>query len=258
MEELKILKEVYSYKDGKFEYISDEVVLEVSLTILINGIRLTGIACLPEHLPQLALGFLWSEGLVQNREEIKGVEFDEDNTEINFLLDIPSKRIDNFWQTGEKTSGCGSGLSTVLAQASSEFSPLRIKAAGILDRMKEFQATSHLFRQTGGVHRAGIVQNDQICYAADDIGRHNAVDKVAGMAIEDGFDLKSSYLICSGRISSEIVKKAVRLRIPLIVSHSAATSEAIRLGWDYRVYLIGFARGRRFNLYSGIDRIEFE
>jgi FdhD protein len=123
--------------------------------------------------------------------------------------------------------------------------------------MKQFQNDSLLFRQTGGVHGACLVRDNLIRYRADDIGRHNAVDKVAGMALLAEQALPEYILLSSGRISSEIVKKSVRLGIPMIVSHSAATSEAIRLGWQYKVYLLGFARGSRFNIYSGFEQSIF-
>jgi len=123
--------------------------------------------------------------------------------------------------------------------------------------MHQFQIDSKLFKQTGGVHSAGIIQGNKLIFSADDIGRHNAVDKVVGMAVRNNVNLQDSYLICSGRISSEIVKKCIRLEIPLIVSQSAATSEAIRLGWKYKTFIIGFTRGKRFNLYTGFEESIF-
>ena len=172
---------------------------------------------------------------------------------INFQLQIPEERIENFLGTGEKTSGCGSSLSAILEGERKEFPKIHFNPANILNLMKIFQKKSVLFSQTGGVHSATIVQNEQIIFFADDIGRHNAVDKVIGMSILENIDLQNTILFSSGRISSEIVKKTVRLRIPLIVSQSAPTSEAIRLAWNHKMYLIGFTRSNRFNIYTGFD-----
>ncbi len=255
MDNLRALKEIKRYKDGNYEMLTDLVVREVSFTINIDDQRLVAIACLPENLPELAMGFLFSEGLVLNRGEIISSDYSQQNKEINYELQIPAERISSFFQTGEKTSGCGSTLSSALTGSRVAFPKIRLDAESILRMMHQFQLNSTLFKQTGGVHSAGLVRYEKIAFSADDIGRHNAVDKVAGMALQQECSLQDFYLICSGRISSEIVKKCVRLGIPLIVSQSAATSEAIRLGWEYKIYLIGFARGKRFNIYTGFEEI---
>ncbi len=253
MDNLRALKEIKRYKDGKFEMLTDLVVREVSFTINIDDQRLVAIACLPENLPELARGFLFSEGLVLHKKEIISSEFSQQERQINFKLQIPAERISSFFQTGEKTSGCGSTLSSALTGSRTAFPKIRLDAESILNIMHQVQLNSTLFKQTGGVHSAGLVRDEEIVFSADDIGRHNAVDKVAGMALLQDRNLQDFYLICSGRISSEIVKKCVRLGIPLIVSQSAVTSEAIRLGWDYKTYIIGFTRGQRFNIYTGFE-----
>ena len=253
MDDLRALKEIKRFKDGKFEMLSDLVIREVSYTINVNDQRIVAIACLPENLEDLAFGFLFSEGLILDVKEVLSYEFNLTKLTIDFQLQIPDERITSFFQTGEKTSGCGSSLSSAISGERNNFPKLKLKAEDILDQMHQFQLNSKLFKQTGGVHSAGIIQGNKLIFSADDIGRHNAVDKVVGMAVRNNVKLRDSYLICSGRISSEIVKKCIRLDIPLIVSQSAATSEAIRLGWGYKTYIIGFARGKRFNLYTGFE-----
>lgn len=257
MDNLRSLTEIKRCKDGKFELLSDLVVREVSLTINVNGQRLVAIACLPEKLPELALGFLLSEGLILQKSEIINSQFSYADKQIDFELKIPAERIESFRQTGEKTSGCGSSLSAAISGGAAEFSAISLQAESILTLMHQFQMDSVLFKQTGGVHSAGLIKDEKIRFFAEDIGRHNAVDKVAGMALLDSEDLSKFQLICSGRISSEIVKKCVRLSIPLIISQSAPTSEAIRLGWNYKIYIIGFARGKRFSIYSGFETLQF-
>lgn len=253
MDKLRALKEIKRYKDGKFEMLSDLVVREVSFIINVNDRRLVSIACLPENLLELAFGFLFSEGIVLHKEEIISHKFIRNDLIINFQLKIPEERILSFFQTGEKTSGCGSTLSSTISGSCEAFPKIKLEAENILSQMHKFQLDSILFKQTGGVHSAGLILNNKLTFSADDIGRHNAVDKVAGMALQNNVRLQDSYLICSGRISSEIVKKCIRLDIPLIVSQSAPTSEAIRLGWEYKIYIIGFTRGKRFNIYTGFE-----
>jgi FdhD protein len=253
MDDLRALTEIKRYKDGKFELLTDMVVREVSLTINVNNKRLVSIACLAEKLPELAVGFLFSEGLILRKEEIISQEFHRENRSIDFQLKIPKERIESFFQTGEKTSGCGSSLSSAIPGSRIAFPKIQLKSKNILNQMQQFQLDSTLFLQTGGAHKAGLIQNNKLIFSADDIGRHNAVDKIVGLAVQNDILLQETYIICSGRISSEIAKKCIRLGIPLIVSHSAPTSEAIRLGWDYKIYIIGFTRGKRFNMYTGFE-----
>lgn len=253
MDDIRALVELKQYKQGKFEYKTDIVARESSLHVYINENRLISLASLSQKMRELAYGFLFSEGLVLNINEIINDDFNFNEKYINFTLDIPGERISSFLNSGEKTSGCGSTLSGKLETEQRAFPKFSIDPQNILRKMGDFIGSSQLFRQTGGVHIAGLLIENELRYFAEDIGRHNAIDKVAGEAILANDTIDNSILLCSGRISSEIVKKAVRLHIPLIVSKSAPTSQAIRLGWKYGTYLIGFTRGQRFNIYTGFD-----
>jgi len=254
VDNLKALVEIKNFNNGKIELKTDVVVREKSFTIYINKKRFIALTCIPENLHELAIGFLFSEGIIKDKKEIVSYDFSFEKMYINFDLSIPEQRIKSFFETGEKTSGCGSTLSSALSGNKSEFPDIKIDPENILQLMKEMNTNSKLFQETGGVHSACLVQNKKIIFYADDIGRHNAVDKVFGMVINQDVNLKKCFLLTSGRISSEIVKKCIRLGIPVIISRSAPTSEAIRLGWDYKTYIIGFARGNRFNIYTGVDR----
>ena len=258
MDDQIALKEIKRYKDGGYQLMTDLIVREVSLELNINDQRLISIACLAKDLEDLSYGFLFSEGMILDKSEIISSTFNREDMVINFHLQIPEERVISFFKTGEKTSGCGSSLSTAISGKKKSFSEMKFHPESILERMHKFQLNSKLFKDTGGVHSAGIVIDNKLRFFSEDIGRHNAVDKVVGMALREEVCLKESYLLCSGRISSEIVKKIIRLEIPLIVSQSAATSEAIRLGWKYKVFVIGFARGKRFNIYTGYEERIFD
>ncbi len=255
MDNLKTLVEIKSFNNGKIELKTDVVVREKSFTIYINKKRFIALTCILENLPELAIGFLFSEGIVSDKKEIIAYDFRREDMSIDFKLKIPEQRIKSFFEAGEKTSGCGSTLSSAISGKKNEFPEIKIDPENILQLMKEMNINSKLFRETGGVHTACLIQNEKIISYADDIGRHNAVDKIFGMAIIQNIDLMKCLLLTSGRISSEIVKKCIRIGIPVVISRSAPTSEAIRLGWDYKTYIIGFARGKRFNLYTGVEEI---
>lgn len=255
MDDLKALTEIRKYSSGKLELLTDVVIRENSFTIFINSERFISLASIPQDLKELAFGFLFSEGLILDKKEIIDFQFSYEDRAINFKLEIPKQRISDFYNSGEKTSGCGSTLSSAISGDIDEFPKKKLNPENILSLMSQMQRLSDLFKETGGTHIACLVFDEKIIFSASDIGRHNAVDKVIGMGLIDEIDLSKCSILSSGRISSEIVKKCVRVGIPIIISKSAPTSEAVRLGWDYKTYIIGFARGKRFNVYTGFDEL---
>ncbi len=257
-ENSKRLLEIKRFSLDGEEYLTDLIVREVSLEIYINGRRFIGLSCIPEYFEDLAIGFLYSEGIIINPRELLSYKFDHETISIFFECDIPNDRIQQFMQSRERTSGCASSLSSSLSGHRKNFPKLSIKRELIIESMIEFQKNSQLFKETGGVHSAGMIREEKIDRVVNDIGRHNAIDKVAGYYFRQSKDLSDSIIISTGRISSEIVKKTIRLGIPILVSHSAPTSEAVRLAWDYKLYLIGFSRGTRFNLYTGFNEINIK
>lgn len=250
MDDKRKLLEIKQFKQDKYEFKTDVIIREQELTIFINGERLTSLAALPDNIPELAWGYLFSEGLIKNKSEIESITHQPGTREIQIQANIPAERLYSYKMTGTQTSGCGSALSSSQLDVEVEQAAFSIDPIKLLDKMLEFQKQSDLFKQTGGVHSAALVYKGEIIFHLSDIGRHNAVDKVAGKAITENINLTQCYLLSSGRISSEIMRKIIRLKIPLIVSHSAPTSEAVRLAWKYKTLLIGFARGGRFNQYT--------
>jgi len=115
-----------------------------------------------------------------------------------------------------------------------------------------------LWQQTGGVHACALAAADGIVLFAEDVGRHNAFDKVVGRAFLDGVDLAGKFVIMTGRLSAEIVSKAVACRVGLLVSRSAVTALAVKLARRFGVTLVGFLRGRRLNVYTGFERVVLE
>jgi FdhD protein len=122
-------------------------------------------------------------------------------------------------------------------------------------RIQMFQKQSDLFLATGGVHSCALCDMENLICFMEDIGRHNAFDKVLGFALTGGVDLTRTFLLTSGRVPSDMMTKAVRARIPVIISHSAPTDSAIDMALKYNVTLSGFARGTRMNVYSAVHRV---
>lgn len=235
------------------EDLTDKVVTETPLTIFINDQEFATLLCSPDKLKELAVGHLISESLISSAKDIKDVSLNPKTWVIRIKLnrkftpeELEKKRV--------ITSGCGKGQTFYNYRDFTGCEPVKSKIEVapkiILGLMDEFQKKSVIFKETGGVHSAALCEKNKIIAFAEDIGRHNAVDKIIGEVILKGEDTKDKFLLLSGRISSEILIKAARLKVPLIVSRSAPTNMAVKLAKQLNISLVGFARGNRYNLYT--------
>jgi FdhD protein len=158
------------------------------------------------------------------------------------------------------TSGCGKGIlyhnPVDLIQKIKLPLNFTISPEKILALMKKFQKSSLEFKKTGGVHSAALCNEKEILIFKDDIGRHNAVDKVIGEGIISEIDFTDKIILTSGRISSEILLKTNRCKIQIVASFSAPTDQSVRIARELNITLAGFVRGNRMNIYSGEERIK--
>ena len=239
--------------------IDDVVVKEFPLTIIFNNQELVTLLCSPMNLRYLAVGFLFSEGLVKSKDEIKKVIVDdrrgvvrvETEGDIEPARDVLFKRL--------VTSGCGRGTSFYSAADAQDQvkveSRIEISTLEVLDLVSKFQHRSQIYRATGGVHSAALCDTSDILVFSEDIGRHNAIDKIFGECILNDIATDDHTIITSGRISSEILLKVAKRNVPIIVSKSAPTNLGVRLAADLGVTLVGFVRGKRMNVYTHDWRI---
>lgn len=156
------------------------------------------------------------------------------------------------------TTGCGKGeiYLEVLQFCRYNDAEMIVGAEDLLSPVSRFDKGSRLFQETGGVHSGAICSTEEILLFHEDIGRYNAVDKLVGQALAKRLNLADKLLLTSGRLSSEILLKAAKQSIPIIVSRRAPTALAIELAERLNVTLVGFARGNRMNIYSGAGRIK--
>jgi len=237
----------------------DIITQESALTIILNNQELVTLLCSPTDLKYLAIGFLSSEGLLKGKDEIKQIIVDdrrgvvrvETEGDKEFASELLFKRL--------ITSGCGRGASFYSAadaknQAKVE-SQIRISAPQVFALVKEFQHRSQVYKTTGGVHSAALCDTKTILVFSEDIGRHNAIDKIFGECMLTDLPTEDHIIITSGRISSEILLKVARRNIPILISKSAPTNLGIRLAADLGVTLIGFVRGKRMNVYTDSWRV---
>ena len=250
---------VLSLSEKGSNSIEDVVAKESPLTIILNNRELATLLCSPADLKYLTVGFLFSEGLLRSKEEIKKIAVDDGRGVVRVDVESEGGVAGDALFKRFITSGCGRGASfysaaDVQGQAKIE-SRAEISAGAILALVDEFQHRSQIYRATGGVHSAALCDMRSILVFSEDIGRHNAIDKVFGECVLSGIATDDRIVITSGRISSEILLKVAKRNIPMLVSKSAPTDLGLKLAADLGVTLVGFVRGMRMNVYTHDWRI---
>lgn len=241
------------------EKIDDEVTVEKPFTIYVNGEEFITLLCSGNGEEHLMVGFLASEGLIKKVEDIKSLNIEHKTGRgyIELSEGILMKKKVHGKRT--LTSGCGKGTIFYDVLDSLTAKPLesafKIDSDKILELSREFNDASVEFKATGGVHACALCDESEMLLFHEDIGRHNALDKVIGNALLNKIEIKGKWLLTSGRISSEILIKAAKQGIPMIVSRSAPTKLAVELAEQMNVTVAGFVRGRRMNIYTVVDRI---
>ncbi|MTI67548.1 MAG: formate dehydrogenase accessory sulfurtransferase FdhD [Firmicutes bacterium] len=233
---------------------SDSIIKEYPYTIFINDNEFVTLLCTPESLDYLAVGFLFSEGMINNKEDILGINIDYDRG-IAYLKIEKKNNITKKLQ-GKRTITTGCGKGTIFYNVLDSFKTKKInnnftlKRENVIKLIEEFNKKSKLFLNTGGVHSCALSSKNEIIYFKEDIGRHNALDKVLGKSIMEDINLDEKLILTSGRVSSEIIIKVAKMNIPILISRSAPTSLAVDIANELGILLIGFARGKRLNIYS--------
>lgn len=236
--------------------IEDQVAVEEPLEIRLDGHPVAVVMRTPGHDEELAAGFLVTEGIVSSVDQLRKIEpRPEENRVLVFLADgvaVDLGRLTRHLFTGSSCGLCGKAT---LEAIFTDFPPIErgieISDAVLLAAPAKLRAAQTTFESTGGLHAAGIFSADgELLVLREDIGRHNAVDKVIGHALLNGIDLKSTILLVSGRLSFEIMQKALAARIPAVAAISAPSSLAVEFARKSGQTLIGFLRPPTFNRYS--------
>lgn len=242
------------------EEAKERVVIEKAFTVFINGKEFATMVCTPTQEKELVIGFLCSEGIINDSDQIKKVNLDkraglvwvETTEERTISEDLFLKRY--------LTSCCGKGKSSFYFANDARLakkveSPIKIKAQEVSLYINLLEDRSELFHLTGGVHGGALAAEGKLNYCAEDIGRHNVIDKLYGHAFMKKMDLSRMIIVFSGRISSEILIKTAKMGCPIIVGVSAPTDLALKLADELGITVIGFARENRMNVYTHPERI---
>jgi FdhD protein len=225
---------------------------EVEFTIFVDGRELVTVLCTPTRLTHLVLGFLFSEGVIDTVKDVAGMRVCEDDRLAEVRLARPGYQPPERRTVG---SGCGGGV-TLAAERRRVDSSLVVTPGQVSSLMKQMNRHADLYRACGGVHTSALADAEGLKVIAEDIGRHNTLDKIAGQCLMTGVSTRDGLLLTTGRLSSEMLYKAARMGTPVVVSRSSPTDRSISLGQELGITLIGYARGDRMSVYSHAERVQ--
>jgi len=240
--------------DGEWGEIDAEVIAEGSVTIFVNGGELATLMCTPRDPLQLALGFLANEGFIETYAEVEiahvcGAGGCVDIWLSHPLSDRPRRKI--------ITSGCSGGLTFADLAAAQEpvCSNLTIAPERLASLIAKLQDQDSLYARARGVHTSALSDGERLLVVAEDIGRHNTLDRLRGECLRTGIDSNGLILLATGRISSEMIQKAVRMGCPILASRTSPTSLSVGLARQWNITLCGYVRRNHMNVYSHPERL---
>jgi FdhD protein len=279
-------REAFKWREGSLRAERDQLAVEEPLEIRLGGRRFTLTMRTPGHDEELAAGFLFAEGFVNSRSElgevrrIVGPKGEPDPNAIDVILSVPAEgmreRLKRNFIVSSSCGVCGkTSIESIQRRITPIDSPLSIPPAVVVRLAPVMRAAQQLFETTGGLHAAALFRFEpakrragdsnggaeargsvELCVVREDVGRHNAVDKVIGYALMRGLvPLGQFVLMVSGRLSFEIVQKAAAAGIPILAAVSAPSSLAVELGDEVGITLVGFLRDSTFNVYTHPERI---
>jgi FdhD protein len=248
-------------QDQEGTKITTSVVIERPLTIFLNGQEIVTVMTVGDYPDMLAVGFLLNQNMLRMDDEIISIDYDSD---IDVVV-VRTKRETNFEQQLKKktlTSGCAQG--TVFGDLMEKFEKISIKSSTILKTTwlyslsQKINSTPSLYLKAGAIHGCVLCREDQPLVYMEDVGRHNAIDKIAGYMFLKGISAEDKIFYTTGRLTSEMVIKTVQMGIPILISRSGFTAWGVELAKEAGLTLIGRAKGRRFTALSGIERILYD
>jgi len=243
------MRTYFQLKGGRFQEVKAEVVREQPLTVYVNGERFLTLLCSPFDLEPLILGYLWMEKVIAGLDEVTGLSVSEVDGRADVTLTrpvtLPTERI--------LTSGCGGGITFRIDPRlfPRVRSTLKVKPEALAARLHDLLRDARHYHASRGIHGAALADADRVLLVAEDVGRHNAVDKLKGLALLRGLPTDDRILLSTGRVSSEMLLKAARMGVPLIASRTSPTEMAVALAEQLGITVAGYVRGDGLNLYAG-------
>lgn len=267
----KTLVNIKKIKNRQEIFCEDTVALETEYSLFVNGQKLVRLSCTPADLKELALGRLYTEGLVRNIRQIRSIQIQEEERTIYVEISENEKQrtekesgkntkneVESSIESREKEPGKTEPIQYRNAETTMPERKQRSEGNRIVGFSEIFSAAEvffsqpgELFRETGCAHSCAFWKEREIVCSFEDIGRHNALDKVAGKLLIQEIDPGDGVIFTSGRISADYLKKIIQMGVATVVSRAAVTEAAVLLAEKYGILLLGFVRNHTGNLYAG-------
>jgi FdhD protein len=240
-----------SYQAGEWEEKRTNIISEQSISLTVNNELWLTFMCTPTDLEALAVGFIYNEEIIETIDDVASVRVCPEDTNIDVWLNRSVKKPENWI----RTTGCSGGETSVGKDSSMRRLALQGNGAGLpaekvgqlIDLQGEVQ---NLYRESGGVHTSALSDGVRILIAAEDIGRHNTLDKIAGRYIMERINPEKKIILTTGRISSEMIQKAGRIGAEVVISRTSPSSLSVQMADELGITLIGYARRDRFTIYA--------
>lgn len=241
------------YRNGVGHPTEGNIPVEEEVILTVNGQDLVALMCTPSLLEELALGFLYNERLIEGMEEVVSARVCGTGRCVDVWLykDVEAPRLRTL------TSGCAGGTTFDRLQVPppAPTGALTVTPAQVVHLAQRLQKATLTPGRARGVHTSAVAVGEELRFVAEDVGRHNSVDKLAGLCLRHNYPMQDLILLTTGRVSSEMLVKAARMNAPVVISLSTPTSLSVELARLWNIALIGYARGRSFHVYAGGHRI---
>ncbi len=245
-----------AFENGTWRPVDGAVTEEALVRVHVNGEELATLMCTPRELDELALGFLRAEGIITGLADVRRIVVCPSRTcvevwlhDASTPLPAPARRI--------ITSGCGGGLT--FDDLTGEHPPLEagltVAPDQIFARMHDLYGAAQLYGVTQGIHASALSDPEGLVLVAEDVGRHNTIDRLWGKALKAGVSTEGRMLLATGRISSEMLGKAVKMRAPLVASRTSPTSLSVALARAWNITVVGYLRRTSLRVYSAPERL---
>ena len=247
--------------DENFKKTTTKVIIEEDLTIYLNNQEIVTLMTVGDHPEYLAIGYLLNQNMIKKTDKINKIEHDP---ELKVVVVRTSRKTNYEEKLKRKITTSGCAIGTVFGDVYDEIlkskikSKKKIKHSWIYEISKKINLTPSLYLEAGAIHGCAIIENNNPIIYMEDVGRHNAVDKIAGYMFLKKINGNNKIFYTTGRLTSEMVIKSIKMKIPILISRSGFTSWGVELAKKTNLTLIGRAKGKKYLVLSGEKRIDYK